>query len=439
MRWFGVLATLALAACDAIGVGGPSADARVSGRVESEVPAAAAVPEGWAAITSSGSAGAQTVEVVEVNGGSYRTLATATVNVDGSYTVEGVPAGREHLMVVARSSGGAEVGSVLLAGETESDETVWAGPINAQSTLEGRVYTSLRGSGQDEDEVSSGELALMLHMDQQLAAASARSDAAVRAFARAYIEARESSTRAFGRIGGDLSVEAREHALANGYATYQTSLAQGASASAAFDTFARGWASAMAHAGASAEATVLASAAARQGIRASLAGSAADDRAEAAMEAAAARLNLIARLELAGKVGAEASSERSRVEASIAAALERLRFGASSSAQVREVMVSAGAQAATGLRAELFALASGAGLTSVITSTLTARTDAALAEADLTARLEAAADATARAAAVADYRTRVEAAARAYAEAAPAHARIGAEAMADLLVAARAG
>jgi hypothetical protein len=209
MRWIGLAATLAFVACDAVGIGGPSGDARVSGRVESAVGSPSNVSPGWAALTSSGYAGVEMVEVVEVKGDAYRALASAAVNADGSYTVESVPAGRSHLIVVARGSGGAEMGSVVLAGETEGGETLQAGPINGQSSLEGRVYVSLRGSGQSEDDVSTAELALLLHMDEQLAASAARSDAAVRAFARAYVEARESATRAFAKLGGSVSAEAR--------------------------------------------------------------------------------------------------------------------------------------------------------------------------------------------------------------------------------------
>jgi hypothetical protein len=85
------------------------------------------------------------------------------------------------------------------------------------------------------------------------------------------------------------------------------------------------------------------------------------------------------------------------------------------------------------------ALVKVAGLSAEVTAQASDRMEQALAEADLSARIGATADASTCAAAVATYRGRVDAAARAWAQIASGATHIRAEVMADLLISARAG
>ncbi|HSR42572.1 MAG TPA: hypothetical protein VLL48_10380, partial [Longimicrobiales bacterium] len=172
-------------ACEDGGTGPDGGEAVIEGRIESTTTLARSGP----AATSAQTAQASTVEVVSVaSGGSATVLAEATADASGDFRVEGVPAGRTDLIVVARNESGAEVGRVIAHGETEAQAVTVVAPINAETSVEGGAFVDLRADGRAEVAANSGGLAAFVRMSRAEAEAVASSESAVEGVAEGYAE-----------------------------------------------------------------------------------------------------------------------------------------------------------------------------------------------------------------------------------------------------------
>src|SRR5687767_11485613 len=114
-RWILIAAAGAvLTGCESVdgGLVGPSGEASLSGRVQEQTETYASSSALAGVEQSSQTSGAASiVEAARVNAdGSLTAVARGSVAADGSYHIEGVPTGRSDLMVVARSTTGAEMG-----------------------------------------------------------------------------------------------------------------------------------------------------------------------------------------------------------------------------------------------------------------------------------------------------------------------------------------
>jgi hypothetical protein len=443
-KWIHVATVVAaLAGCETVDgdLAGPNEGSSLSGKVAepTETYASAAAPSGGsapaAAPMAQGSATASVVEAARVNSdGSLTAVASAAVAADGSYRLEGVPTGRSDLMVVARSSTGGEVGRVLVAGTTQGQAMV-AAPITARSTVHALAYSELRAMGAAANEVSPAELELMLQAQGSAAAGLARSRTEVRALAAAYVQARDAADATYARLGHSLDVGARQRILASAQAEHHVRLDGGLDAESSYDAYLNAAVDALVGAGAAADAVVLASAASGQGAtRVGAAGATQGTRLIIAR--GNARMNLAARVRLLAGQPSSAARERQVVAEALASG--RLSVQMASSAEgVEEALVRMESRAREGLFTEVTVSLAGVG------AEVRARAEAAWGQAfeaaDLTAELRGETSASGWANAALRYRQRVQAAARAFVESAGGGMSVQANAMADLLVAARGG
>lgn len=175
-----------LAAC---GEGSTEPSATSSGTVQGRVESSSSVQGDGFAVAGirEGAANASRVVVAAVQaGGALDSLAGAAVSTDGSYRVEGVPAGIDRLVVIARSSSGAEVGRTIVHQGARADATVTAGPVDAASTLQAHVYQDMVRSGVPRSSINTVELALSLRTgDAATVAALVASASEIRTLATA--------------------------------------------------------------------------------------------------------------------------------------------------------------------------------------------------------------------------------------------------------------
>jgi hypothetical protein len=187
-------ALLAVVACgdDVTGVdrGG---DAVVVGRIEATVT----TPDAGGGQTAPAPT-ATSVALVEVSAqGSVQILATAAVRADGSFAITEAPAGRDHLVVEARSASGAVVGRSIVHTRTRSNASVTVAPIDARTTVEAAIYAELRRRGRSTASIATpliaGHIELASNAEARaVASSSAELEALATAFERleaAYLQA----------------------------------------------------------------------------------------------------------------------------------------------------------------------------------------------------------------------------------------------------------
>jgi hypothetical protein len=393
----------ALAACAE--TTGPNAgnDASVQGRVEETTPPASS-PSATAPQRAAGG-NAQTVAVVQIQAdGSFMELATAEVDAGGSFTVEGVPAGRTELAVVAYGDGEA-VGSALIHEQSRADVTITAAPINSETTLEARTYSRVRASAGGEGSTSS-ELALLMHADGSSVDAAATSEAEIEAAAAAYATASATMSAAYEMRGAALDASTRAEIVSDAAVDFAIRRYNGMSLTAAHDMFTEAALDALVDAGAELEATVVATAAAASTFDAGLEGGS-SIRGE--LDVQPVRLNLLARERLA-------ASFASTFESSVAVAIENVIADARASLSLGIALIDLRALIDSTLSAVIDAGADAcvtllaAGASSTVQAEVRAAAEAAFEAARLEARLHSATTAQAAVTAMASYRADVRAA-----------------------------
>lgn len=442
-----VLATalaVALAACsdDPMGPDSDSDGAAVAGEVAETTQPESGAEGQWAGDGAAGSAQqaeAKTVAVARARAdGSLDVVAEADVAADGSYRVEGVPAGHADLVVVARSGANAEVGRVVLREESRTDAEIRAAPITARTTAEGKAFAELRASGEVSRGDETGELALFVQMEGDAAAqVAAEGGARVKALADAYVEARDAMTEVMARGETALDASARAEILASLVAERDQRSHGGTSVSASHDTYVDAALDAFLDAGVSAEALALATAAAGTAVEGQ-AGVAGED-AHLELVKTAVGLNLEARSRLAASVsgdGGPGDSKQATLDA-----LADARAGVQASASVDEVRAALRAELerAEGEFEDRVMDALGQ-VSSELEILVQGRVEGAFEAADLMARVDAEMSASAMADAIVAYRDDVRAEVQALVDELPSEvaAEVDVEAMAALLVAAGA-
>jgi hypothetical protein len=401
----GLLMMAALAACDDGVSPSEHGSASVQGSVESTRDPAAPepAPAGEAAPPSPAPGPTpETVSVVQVRGnGTFAELATASVDFDGTFAVEGVPAGRSDLAVLAYA-GGEVVGSVLIHETSRAGAVIVAAPINHETTVEAEAYARVRAEG---DAGSASELSLLVHMQGAAAERVAASAAEIEAVAAGYVAASAAMTRAYVASGAGLDASARAEALAAAAVQFAAERHAGVSASSAHGAFVDAALDAFVAAGAGLEQSVVASAAAATTFDATLYGA---SSARADVVAQAVRMNLRARERLAAELstGAEASLGQA-IRAVLGEARVALALGAVLDLRV---FIETTADAAIDAAADAAVQAVAGGATAQIQAEVRARAIAALETARLETRLAGVATADSAASAVAGYRASVRAA-----------------------------
>lgn len=442
MRWTrtALALTTALSALTVLGCGedatGPSAGgtATIQGRVE-EAGAGAAGAPAYRSLVGGGAASVSAEKVVvaqmEANG-SLSALAEATVNADGTFAVQEVPAGREHLVVVAHGAGGAEVGRVMVHGRTRAGATVTAAPITYESTLRARAWAQVRASGRA-SATSPAEVALLVRTGSA-ASAAVLANQEVTAVADGLTLAGEAMTRVFAGSGRSMDASARAQALTSAAEAYARARFNGAGEGEAHDAYARAALDGWLAAGVSAEAVSVATASAATLFDARLEGR---SGARGALVSEAVRMNLRARQRLAAGVQSGSHASVALAVLNVLASTEASVRGATSAAAVRAALdVQAAASAGATVGAILDLLVPNASL--AVRAQVQAKAQAAVDAARLSARLSAAASPEAAAQAVAGYRGAVRAAVVAMLEAS-GRTDLNADALTTLYIAAHGG
>jgi hypothetical protein len=423
----GLVVAAAVAACDD-GVGLTHGTATVRGSVETTSEPA---PAGESAATTSPSPvpgpDPQTVAVVQVTAsGRLSELATASVAADGSFEVNGIPAGRSDLAVVAYADGQA-VGSALIHETSRAGAVIVVAPIDHETSVEAGAYAQVRASG---EVGSSSELALLVQLRGPSAAAVAASEAEIEAVAAGYLAASHAMTSAYAAVGASLSAATRAEVLAQAAIQFAADRHAGASASVAHAAFTEAALAAYTAAGATLEQSVIASAAAASTFDASLFG---QSSARTDLVAQAVRLNLAAREQLATELATSAEASLGNA-IRVVLAQARLSLALDGLLDLRAIVeTTADAAAEAAVDAAVAIVASGA--SAAVEAELRARAEAAIEAARLEARLESASTAQAAANAVAGYRAAVRAAVDSMISAAGSTS-VRADVVADLFIAA---
>lgn len=403
-------AMLSLAACDDAPTTpdfDSNQDAAVEGRVDETTPS-----QSSGAQQASGTQ-AQTVSVVQIGAsGEYSVLASADVEADGSYRVEGVPAGRANTAVVAYVDGRA-AGEVLIHGEIRGGMVIRPSPINYETTMETRAYAKVVAANRT-NHTSSSELALLLHASGSELESTLASEAEIEAIADGSAEAGATMNEVFADAGVSLDASARSDLLMSAALDFTSDLLAGLSLEVAHDEYAEAAIDAYVDAGAKLETLVMATAGAASTLDASLEGR---TSVRGRIIAEPVLFNLSARARAAAK-------HRTAAEGSLAVAVESTlddaRAGvelATTAAEVRgelEARLDATIDAAADAAVDLLA----ADASTTVRSDVRAAAEAALAQATLRTRLEGSANASAAASAMADYRASVRSAVRTMVDAA---------------------
>lgn len=420
-----------LNACGEDGVGPSDSPATVQGRVE-ETPPSSQSSQGSAPQQTHGSA-VQSVAVVQVEAdGRLTELATAHVEADGSFTVDGVPAGRRDLAVVAYGDGRI-AGRVLIHEESRPGAIIVAGPIDYETTAEARTYSELKSDG-GTSAGSGAELSLFLHVDHATAEAVATSQLEAGAVADAFASASATWTELYADAGAALTASARAALIAEAALQFAASRNSGVSLDVAHDAFTEAALDALLGAGIDAGATVVATAAAASTFDATLDGK---SSVRGGLVTQAVRMNLRARELLAASFS---TTEEASIGTAVVQALAQARLNVLLATTVGDLraVLDASLDAATDAAADAAVELLAAHATFEIRQEVRARAESALAEARLAARLQGAVSAEAAAEAVAGYRASVHAAVEAMI-AASATTSVDADVVTSLFVAACAG
>lgn len=348
-------AAASLAACDDEGTG-PESPATVQGVVEQTTPGTAETGSPPAAPGTD----AGTVVVAQIEGGgSLTALAEGEVDAEAAYVVQGVPAGREDLAVIAYV-GDRQAGRVLVYEATSGGGTLGLAPITYETTAEGRAWSSVKAEGSG-DETSPAEIALMIHLQGNEGEAML-TDGGIDVLAEALTTASATLTTTFEAVGASLDAEARAEILSEYVVAWAEARFQGTPAAEAHDGFVNAAMGGLLQAeeAPTLEDVVLATAAAASTLDATLEG-----RIEqrGPLVAQPVRINLLTRSGLANRGVGGAFSE-------LAVALENLLLGtrtavrgASTAAEVRTALEASLTSTRTlAVTAMVQALASGAPL-----------------------------------------------------------------------------
>ncbi|MFP3948099.1 MAG: hypothetical protein ACOC8K_06870 [Gemmatimonadota bacterium] len=404
------------AACDTgsdlMGPGGDESPATVEGRVEGD----GSTDDSDGSSTSPSrttpyavaSGKATTAAVAHVRGdGSLEVLAEADLDADGSFRITGVPAGRSDLVVVARGSGGSEVGRVLVHGETRSGAVITTAPINAEATVEGRVFARLKSEGVPQEERASAQLALLIHMSEATAADVAASTDAVASVAHGARAGIEAMNRTFAELSADVDARARAEAMLQAAVDHAESRHAGADADAAAEAFLSAAVDGVVRAGADAEVVSLATAAAVTSVE--RAAAQVDGSAGLELARNGVRLNLEARKQLAASLSSDPSKS---LATGVLADLEAEVEASASLGAMIESIVDAEARFEEELTALI--LSELTALSATQRAEIEARLESAFATADLSARLDSAVTVSQVVQAVIEYRQELGAAVEAY-------------------------
>lgn len=407
-------AALFVAACDDTptdpGFDGQN-DAVVEGRVEETTPA----PGSASSPQRAPGTEAQTVSVVHIGAsGEYSELASADVQANGTYRIEGVPSGRTNTAVVAYVDGRA-AGEVLIHGETRSTAVIRPAPITYETTVETRAYAQVVASGRT-NATSTSEIALLLRADASELESTLSSEAQVEAIADGSAEAGATMGSIFADAGVSLDADARGDLLLDAAIDLATGLLGGLTLQVAHDEYAEAAIDAFVNAGASLDAIVTATAASATTFDAQLEGRT-DIRGH--LTATPVLLNLRARERV---VAQHSASAEAAVATAIGASLESGRASVEAATTAAELEAALQAQLASTIDAAADAAVEllAADASATVRADVRAAAEAALQEATLATRLEgsASASASAAASAVAEYRAGVRSAVQAMVDAA---------------------
>lgn len=441
-RWMIALATttFALTGCGDDGPTSPGDDgsadqAVVQGTVEQTHGSGSRVSASLSpAITGSGAAETAAVAAVRSDG-SLDVLADASVDADGTFRVEGVPAGRSGLVVVARGDADAEVGRVLVHGQTQAGATHTVAPITVGTSAQGRAYGRLKAEGRSQAASNTGGLVLFARMADSAAVRIADSRTQATALARAYADGQAAFDAVASGMNAGLDAATRAQLLADLATQYAEQRDQGTSVEVAHEAFTSAALDAYADAGASAEQQALAVAgyASMAGRTSANAGSAT----HLAVTKRVVALHLRTRERLAsGLSGSVTGGSADATVTALADARADVEASAST-ADVKAALDAASDEAETVVFDAVLGLVADADL--AVQTEVESRLETAFAEAELTSRLEAAASASEVASIVATYRSDVRAAVDAVIEALPSGVTMDAEATTDLLIASHGG
>lgn len=393
-----IMCSAALAVgCSDTGTAPEDGEATLLGRVEQTVspPATMTAP---AAV----SAAAQTVFVAEVQSdGSLAPVAEGPVEADGSFQVNGIPAGRENLVVVARDETLADVGRALVHERTAAGVSIPVAPIDVSTTLEARAFSEAKAIG---GAPSSAEVALFVHASAGtppgILAASE-----VQAAGSAVVAAGQTLTSVFDETGASLDAAARAELLTPAVVAGADARYAGTSAAVAEDALLEDALDGFVGAGPSLDAMVQATAAGATILDASLVGRS-SYRGEHVTEAV--RLNLRARRRLAAEFTGSAEGVVASSILYVLGTVEGGVLAASTAAEIGTALEAGAASLGEALQAAVDLLTPDANALLVL-EVETLALEAAQ-EADLPARLASATTAQEAAAAVGSYPADVRAA-----------------------------
>ena len=419
----------------------PAATSAVEGSVENthSSPNSSALPaphsstgSGTTPETTAG-AEAATAAVAQVQSdGSLEFLAEAEVEADGTFRVEDVPANRSDLVVVLRAEDEAEVGRVLVHGETEAGVTLVTEPVNANTTVAGHVYGNLVDAGVAQEVRSTAHLALLLRMEESTAAEVAASAQAIQEVATGIQAGIESKMETLVATESEVDPDAWAALMLQAAQTHAESRHGGADARAAQEAFLEAGLSALFEAGADAEKSALATTSAATGLDRAMAE--ADSQARLDLAKHFVEFNFLARQELAQEHPEEASRDEgasalaeARVEAEAATSISQLAQAVEGSG---EVFLDGVVDLAISVLPDL-----GGDARAQLESSL----ETALANAWFGAHVGAAATPSELAQAVVEYRSQVRSTVDAFVESAPAEADAEGYVSAELLIAVRGG
>ena len=418
-----------LSACgDDDGTGPDAMVATVQGSIEETTPTPAGPGNGPAAAPGTD---ADMVAVVQIGAnGSITTVAEAPTAADASYAVDSVAAGLDDLAVVTYV-GTREAGRVLLYQSSTAGETLDAAPINYETTAEGRAWTEMRGSG-DAGATSAGEVSLLLHFSGPEAEALLASETEIEALADGLAVAGETLTSAYAELGIGLDAQARADIIQEAAVVFAESRAAGTALDEAHDSFAESVLEGFVESEATLEETAAVTAAAASMLDATVEGRIAS-RGLAIAEAV--RLNLRARERLVAEYaeeGAAYAELAGAIQDVLVGSLGTIRGSADAAAIRAELDANRAAVQAAATTALVEILAAEAPLSAQGEVATAVRST--LSGAQLSTRLEGAADDAAAAQAVSDYSAGVLSGVQAMIQAA-AEAGVGVDAEAELLTA----
>ena len=341
--------------------------------------------------------------------GSLDVLAEAQVDADGSFRIEGVPAGRAGLVVRAENASAQEVGRVIVHQETQAETETRVAPINAGTTLHANVVLEVHGG--NPDPASSAEVALRVMASGDGAAAS--SGVQTSTVASAVIAAGNAESAVLAGQGAAIDATTRSELVLAAMLDLEQSLAAGADFESSHRAFVNGSVAALIDAGVEARSMAAAQAAATTALEARLSS-------ESAVHFEALRSALRMNLEARSRLLAEANGTTAGVAELAAQVVAELGAHVEAATSVAELRAGFD-QSRAGLEARLTSTVTNAlpGLPIELVGSVEAQLRTTLAQAELWGALEASASAGAMASAVAQWEADVEAAVHAWIDTLP--------------------